>query len=1090
MPESVRRMVERLAHKGHPAFKRKSKKPAFSEQKPDKDQIETRDGIFKRLNKPKDYKHDGWVAGPRLVGTVETPDIPTKEMYVIPEEELGSLLDDIAEIKQLLFCRLVLSHATLLPSALKASSVEEFLADSEDEPSADEGDDEDAVVGKPLTKRQKFRKDIRAKWGAMEWKSKIEQQQENARKRKNKPGSLLDFGEVDDKGVFREKKIRVKICGKSIWNYASENAMSRNGWLHFCILAKGVSLFEAIELCRNWREFYELNTLAIWSYFPSSSWADWANNVQMRQLAQLGLVCYFTNMDADNMTVRQQSGSRYQGRSHRILEFRGFICAQMNRLDPISRRFLTYVNMNYTNLLVLVRDGHTGEILVQPFKEEDRWLVRHKEGIGRAAKNKWKVISQVDEKFFEQMDHLRLWRFGFDQYYDVVIWDRFAGRRFAYLHNTVQDLLMKAHRVCEAAEYYRQAEPVLKTIRREAETLRVRDARPGDRTVWDTVRNSSGKAYDVDSETGEITESDDILQGYQEADALEDEVLFPEDCEGEKKGPLSRPGPYNELQRLEEGDFPWDKFIEDADTDEEYSDEDEDYGQSLMHQLKMDVDKDHPRRIRELNTYDTDDDWEDDEDDYEYVFEGETGKTEEGLEELEDGVEETEDEVEETEEKREQQQERRLELRQLVERPPFSVDGAMFRRTLETSRKVGPILEGIQKSPEELKCSEILDKWLDDPDAPVIDSKDIPAAFNEFNERYRAKIFKQTFHAADLEPGAYEKYDTANAMIAAATPYYFGIDAYRLRCLQTLQWLGTHPNEHRHVGRDVAAMAYAMASFFFDHGDGFFESEKGSEFAASLLQRQAERSFSLPDVRNQTSSAYRPKEFWEEFDSKQFSQAEDCEAVREIYPPKWDLIAGMIKPTDDASGIAFPATEPGRTVPDLFFDWRQEAKGVTFPSDMLDPSTVPPLLSCAQKYASSKANARFAFLRVWSAPHFYPLMMGVEKRKMCSFTDSVGRCWEWKFVPKDMPYSDWSIHFWARNTLERGRFGRLWRKSVMVKRDAIIVMAQGEEELRKLVTGVIYAVQTKPWFREIDSWKSFINVELDFLEKLDEKWLE
>jgi hypothetical protein len=35
----------------------------------------------------------------------------------------------VSDIKYLLFCRLLLGHATLLPAALRVNSVEEFLAD-------------------------------------------------------------------------------------------------------------------------------------------------------------------------------------------------------------------------------------------------------------------------------------------------------------------------------------------------------------------------------------------------------------------------------------------------------------------------------------------------------------------------------------------------------------------------------------------------------------------------------------------------------------------------------------------------------------------------------------------------------------------------------------------------------------------------------------------------------------------------------------------------------------------------------------------------------------------------------------------------
>ena len=38
------------------------------------------------------------------------------------------------------------------------------------------------------------------------------------------------------------------------------------------------------------------------------------------------------------------------------------------------------------------------------------------------------------------------------------------------------------------------------------------------------------------------------------------------------------------------------------------------------------------------------------------------------------------------------------------------------------------------------------------------------------------------------------------------------------------------------------------------------------------------------------------------------------------------------------------------------------------------------------------------------------MMMMVPMRRPLAFLDSVGRGWEWKFIPKDMPMSEWSAH--------------------------------------------------------------------------------
>lgn len=80
----------------------------------------------------------------------------------------------------------------------------------------------------------------------------------------------------------------------------------------------------------------------------------------------------------------------------------------------------------------------------------------------------------------------------------------------------------------------------------------------------------------------------------------------------------------------------------------------------------------------------------------------------------------------------------------------------------------------------------------------------------------------------------------------------------------------------------------------------------------------------------------------------------------------------------------------------------------TMSSDKRDPFAID-LLAIARKYAAKHPNASFAFLRIWSAPHFWPLMLGLEKRDWMSFSDVVGRSWTWSFIPKDMPFSEWSM---------------------------------------------------------------------------------
>ena len=63
-------------------------------------------------------------------------------------------------------------------------------------------------------------------------------------------------------------------------------------------------------------------------------------------------------------------------------------------------------------------------------------------------------------------------------------------------------------------------------------------------------------------------------------------------------------------------------------------------------------------------------------------------------------------------------------------------------------------------------------------------------------------------------------------------------------------------------------------------------------------------------------------------------------------------------------------------------------------------------------------------------------------------------------------------------------------KYVKQKRDLFLAIGEDEEKLRTIVTGVTYAIQTKAWQLEVDLWKSFVNVDLECVLGLDERWLD
>ncbi len=69
-------------------------------------------------------------------------------------------------------------------------------------------------------------------------------------------------------------------------------------------------------------------------------------------------------------------------------------------------------------------------------------------------------------------------------------------------------------------------------------------------------------------------------------------------------------------------------------------------------------------------------------------------------------------------------------------------------------------------------------------------------------------------------------------------------------------------------------------------------------------------------------------------------------------------------------------------------------------------------------------------------------------------------------------------------------FKRKFGDRVLVKRDLFLVMGTDEKDLLKLAAAATYAIQTDPWRLEVDLWRSFVNVDMGFLEGLDIRWLD
>jgi hypothetical protein len=401
-------------------------------------EMETRQQMRERLGKPVRFERaKGWYmgGGGPLGIDAKTP--------VLPEDEIEQLLREVVEIKNFLFCRLLLSQTTLLPAAIETDSIEEFLnrdevtrehlrdlclklerpglqdvrdacadfirerdgLEEEEESKTTPDVDADKESGRISRKHRLVPKH------RDELPDKYQTKREKAAKAKKQPPELydeneegiLDFGNITDEDKYSHKRMRIKVCGRYMYNYPSEKALNRGGWYHFSIIAKDSDLFDAVELCRNWNEFFELNILCLYHYFPAPKWTRFIGDLPRQQLLQLGFIPYFNGDKAEKITHYFQTGSRGMARrSHEVVEMRNFICGHIKRDDPVSRRFIQYLSNETWEIRALVRDRKTGRILIQPPKHE-MWLLREKSGWGRATRNEFDIVGEIGPAFFEQM---------------------------------------------------------------------------------------------------------------------------------------------------------------------------------------------------------------------------------------------------------------------------------------------------------------------------------------------------------------------------------------------------------------------------------------------------------------------------------------------------------------------------------------------------------------------------------------------------------------------------------------------------------------------------------------------------------------
>lgn len=439
--------------------------------------VETKSQMRKRLKDGTLYPQGASVL---IRGTPNNPIEFADKTPSMSDDEIDVLLEEVSEIKHLLFCRLLLSHASLLPAAIRADSVDAFMKDADvkdanlrdlclkmESPGPQEvrdacadllrNEDEHNESWCCLGKAQKTDKSkdssknrfILQPYGGHDLRSWMPKSTRKAQKIDSSRKAVLsktigptevpdvDFGIVDDQAEYRTQRIRVKICGRYIYNYPSEKAMSRGGWLHFSVIAKDSNLSDAIKLCRSWDEFFELSILAMYQYFPAANWLLWAADREQTQLITLGFIPYGDMKLAGEMTTTRNRQTR---RKLGAVEVRSFLAGSVKRNDQASRGLIKYLSMLTHRVFVLVRDAIDGRILIQP-PHGERWLMRRGlETMSSLADQEWVVEKQVDGSFFEELERSRKWTVGFSEHFDIIVWDRKAGLPGVHVNFTVLEV--------------------------------------------------------------------------------------------------------------------------------------------------------------------------------------------------------------------------------------------------------------------------------------------------------------------------------------------------------------------------------------------------------------------------------------------------------------------------------------------------------------------------------------------------------------------------------------------------------------------------------------------------------------------------
>lgn len=334
---------------------------------------------------------------------------------------------------------------------------------------------------------------------------------------------------------------------------------------------------------------------------------------------------------------------------------------------------------------------------------------------------------------------------------------------------------------------------------------------------------------------------------------------------------------------------------------------------------------------------------------------------------------------------------------------------------------------------------------------------------------------------------------------------------------------------------DMTRAYVAMAMFFPEEGDAapvtkFLRDPAYKRFRRSILFLQARRGMYQPSSTPGTGYGSRGSDFWKAYNIIQASSHRghgcdmDWEAVNRRVTARRKsnnhfpllsffsatsssvplyysfanslavaavgLISPSAPPTDSQTILGrlahdYDAGQPNR--PDGYVEY-PDLPPFQLPSGATSTDKWPNFMASANRFEAQHPGARFAVLRLWSGPQYYFEPVTDEQRRVLDFVDNCGEIWAWNALPKDAP---WSSTVMRESVVRRlALMDERFAGQVLTRGDVVLVMGKTGRELLKLCSCVTYALQSKPWNKEVDLYKSFINFTRRGLTILHPDWLK